>query len=68
MIHKKILHMNGGKPRNYPWMCQSVDSSTASGHTVMDIMSVTLSDLESRNEKFGEFYNLSISYLAFFLF
>ena len=49
-------------------MCRSVDSSTASGHTVMDIMSVTLSDLESRNEKFGEFYNLSISYLAFFLF
>ena len=33
----------------------SVDSSTSSGHTVMDIALVTLSDLESSDNEFEEF-------------
>ena len=47
--------INGARSRNYPSKRRSVDFSTSSGHTVMDIASVTLSALESSNEKFEEF-------------
>ena len=49
----KVRRSNGGKPRNYPSKSQSVASS--SDHVVMDIASVTLSDLESSEEEFKEF-------------
>ena len=54
MLHK-VLCINRAKPRNYPSKCRSADSSTSSGQTVMYIMSVTLSDLESSDEEFDEF-------------
>ena len=62
----KVRRIHRAKPRNYPSNRRSVDFSTSSGQTVMDIGSVTLSDLESSNEEFEEFSNLLISYLAFF--
>ena len=40
----KVWCISGAKPRNYPSKQQSVDSSISSVHTVMDIMSVTLSE------------------------
>ena len=46
----KVRRINGAKPRNYPSKRQSVASS--SGHVVMDIASVTLSDLESSEHEF----------------
>ena len=46
----KVRQINGAKPRNYPSKRQSVASS--SGHVVMDIASVTLSDLESSEHEF----------------
>ena len=49
----KVRRINGAKPRNYPSKCQSVASS--SGHVVMNIASVTLSDLESSEHEFTEF-------------
>ena len=49
----KVCHINGAKPKNYPSKRRSVASS--SGHMVMDIASVTLSDLESSEDKFTEF-------------
>ena len=51
----KVWCINGAKPRNYPSKRQSVDFLTSSGHTVKDIVSVALSDLESSNEEFEEF-------------
>ena len=51
----KVRRIYGAKPRNYPLKRRSVHSSTSSGHAVMDIASVTLSDLESSNEEFEEF-------------
>ena len=45
----KVRCINGAKPRYYPSKHQSVDSSTSSSPTVMDIALVTLSDLESSN-------------------
>ena len=50
----KVQRFNGAKPRNYPSARRSVDFSTSSGHTVMDIASATLSDLESSDEEFEE--------------
>ena len=44
----EVRRINGAKPINY----RSVDFSTSSGHIVMDIASVTLSDLESSNKEF----------------
>ena len=43
----------GAKPRKYPSKCQKVASS--SSHIVMDIASVTLSDVESSKDEFTEF-------------
>ena len=37
----KVRRINGAKPRNYPSKHRSVDFSTSSGHTVLDIASVT---------------------------
>ena len=51
----KVWRINGAQPQNYPSKRRSVDSSTSSGHTVMDVASVKLSDLESSNEEFEEF-------------
>ena len=51
----KVRRINRAKPRNYPSKRRSVDFSTSSGHTVMDIASITLSDLESSDEEFEEF-------------
>ena len=55
MVRKKVWHINGAKPRNYPSKHWSVDSSTSSGYKAMNIVSVTLSDLESSDEEFEEF-------------
>ena len=63
----KVQRINGAKPRNYPSKRRSVDFSTSSGHTVMDIALVKLSNLESSDGEFEEFSNLSISSLAFFI-
>ena len=41
----KVWRIKGAQPRNYPSKHRSVDSSTSSGQTVMDVASVTLSDL-----------------------
>ena len=63
----KVQRINGAKPRNYPSKRRSVDFSTSSVHTVMDIALVKLSNLESSDGEFEEFSNLSISSLAFFI-
>ena len=59
--------INGAKSTNYPSKRRSVDFSTSSGHTIMDIALVKLSNLESSDGEFEEFSNLSISSLAFFI-
>ena len=51
----KVPRINGAKHRKYPSKSQSADSSTSSGHTVMDTASVTVSALESGDEEFEEF-------------
>ena len=51
----KVRRISGAKPRYYPSKRRSVDFSISSGHTVMDIASITLSDLESSDEEFEEF-------------
>ena len=50
----KVQRINGAKTRNYPSKRRSVDFSTSSGYTVIDIASATLSDLESSDEEFEE--------------
>ena len=50
----KVRLINGAKPRNYPSKRWSAASS--SGHVVIDITLVTLSDLGSSEDKFTEFW------------
>ena len=58
----KFCRINGAKSRNYPSKCWSVASSNS--HIVVDIAWVTLSDLESSEDEFTEFWMCHCLYIG----